>query len=438
MDNDELALIATNDLAAITRGRALPLAELESYLDAGCGWVPANLGIGPFGHIVADNVFGSVGDLRLIPDPRTRCRIAGVPGRPPLTVMLADTATLDGTPWECCPRGFARRALADLESEFGLRVLASFEHEFIMTSPDGPADAPFSLQALRRGEPLGTDLMRVLKGASLEPEMWLPEYGAHQWELPLAPADGLTAADRAILLRDIVRDMVHARGGTASFAPLIDPDGSGSGVHVHLSLRDIDGVPATFDASRPGRLSAVAGSFAAGILRHTAALVAITAPSVVSYLRLVPHRWSAGHAFLGERNREALLRICPTVEMAGKDPARQLNLEYRAADATANPWLVMGALVRAGLEGIRENLPAPPVVDVEVDSLTAAERESAGIRELPRSLPEALDCLAADQVVSGWFPPDMLATYVSVKREEIAAVADLAPTEQTARYAGVY
>ena len=200
--------------------------------------VPANLGIGPFGHIVADNVFGSVGDLRLIPDPRTRCRIAGVPGRPPLTVMLADTTTTDGTLWDSCPRGFARRALADLESEFGLRVLASFEHEFIMTSPNGPADAPFSLQALRRGEPLGTDLMRVLKGASLEPEMWLPEYGAHQWEVPLAPADGLTAADRAILVRDIVRDMVHARGGAASFAPLIDPDGSGSGVHVHLSLRD--------------------------------------------------------------------------------------------------------------------------------------------------------------------------------------------------------
>jgi glutamine synthetase len=438
MDNDELAFIATNDLAAITRGRALPLAELESYLDTGCGWVPANLGIGPFGHIVSDNVFGSVGDLRLIPDPRTRCRIAGIPGRPPVTVLLADTTTTKGTPWDGCPRTFARRALADLEAEFGLRVLSSFEHEFIMTSADGPADAPFSLQAFRRGEPLGTDLMRILHAASLEPEMWLPEYGAHQWEVTLAPADGLTAADRAILLRDIVRDLVDARGDSASFAPLIDPDGSGSGVHVHLSLRDTDGVPATFDASRPGRLSAAAGSFAAGILRHTAALVAITAPSVVSYLRLVPHRWSAGHAFLGERNREALLRVCPTVDMAGKDPARQLNLEYRAADATANPWLVMGALVRAGLQGLREELPAPPVVDVDVDSLTAEERDRAGIRELPRSLAEALDCLAADQVVSGWFPPDMLATYVSVKQEEIAAVADLAPAEQTARYAGVY
>jgi glutamine synthetase len=438
MSADELALIATNDLSAITRGRAMPLADLSDHLDTGCGWVPANLGITPFGHIVEDNVFGSVGDLRLIPDPRTRARIAGVPGRPPLTVLLADTTHTDGTPWECCPRTFARRALDDLEAETGLRVLASFEHEFIMANPDGPPEAPFSLQALRRGEPLGTDLMRILAEASLEPEMWLPEYGAHQWEVTLAPTDGLAAADRAILLRDIVRDLAHARGQQASFAPLLDPDGSGSGVHVHISLRDAAGAPATFDATRPGRLSAAAGSFAAGVLRHARALVAITAPSVVSYLRLVPHRWSAGYAFLGERNREALLRVCPTLDMPGKDPARQLNLEYRAADAAANPWLVIGALVRAGLQGIRDGLPAPAVLDTEVDDLTAEQRQAAGIQTLPGSLGEALDVLAADPVVADWFASDMLTTYTAIKREEIRVMGDLKPSEQTARYADVY
>lgn len=60
-------------------------------------------------------------------------------------------------------------------------------------------------------------------------------------------------------------------------------------------------------------------------MRHCRALAALTAPSVVSYQRLTPHRWSAGHAFLGVRNREAMLRVCPTVEIAGKDPAQQLN-----------------------------------------------------------------------------------------------------------------
>jgi glutamine synthetase len=438
MTADELALIATADLAAVCRGRAMAVGDLNDRLDTGCGWVPANLALTPFGGIVEDNVFGSVGDLRLIPDKGTRARIDGVPGRPPLTVLLADVTHTDGSPWDCCPRTFLRRALDDLASETGLRVLSAFEHEFTILDPERPPDPPFSLQALRRREPLGTELMGVLAEAGLEPEMWLPEYGPHQFEVTLEPADALAAADRAILFREIVRDLAHAHGLRATFAPLVDPDGVGNGVHVHLSLRDDRGSPATFDADRPGRLSQVAGSFAAGILGHARELVAVTAPSPISYLRLVPHRWSAGHVFLGERNREALLRVCPTVDLPGKDPAGQLNLEFRAADATANPWLVLGVLVRAGLEGIRAGLPAPTVVEGEVDALSDAEREAAGVRELPRSLEEALELLAAGPTVRTWFAPDLLATFVGVKREELRLVGDLNPAERCRRYADVY
>lgn len=438
MTTDELALIATSDLSGVCRGRALPAGDLTDQLDSGCGWVPANLALTPFGGIIADNVFGSVGDLRLIPDPRTRTRIDGVPGRPPLTVVLSDITHTDGRPWACCPRTFLRNALTDLETEFGLHVLASFEHEFMLVDPGRAPDAPFSLQGLRRVEPLGTLLMGVLDHAGLEPENWLPEYGAHQWEVTLKPTDALTAADRAILLREIVRDLADALGHHASFAPLIDPDGSGNGVHVHLSLRDGNGAPATYDAARPGRLSEVAGSFAAGILEHARSIVALTAPSAISYLRLVPHRWSAGYAFLGNRNREALLRVCPTVELPGKDQARQLNLEYRAADAAANPWLVMGMLVRAGLDGIRRGLPAPTVVDVEVDSLSQDERDSAGVRELPSSLAQAIDVLLADDIVTGWLDPQLVETFAGIKRDEQAIVADLSPQECCRRYADVY
>jgi glutamine synthetase len=254
----------------------------------------------------------------------------------------------------------------------------------------------------------------------------------------LAPADGLTAADRAVLVREIVRDLVDALGQHASFAPLVDPDCSGNGVHVHLSLRDADGVPAMYDPSRPGRLSAAAGSFAAGILSHARSLVAFTAPSAISYLRLVPHRWSAGYAFLGNRNREALLRVCPTVEMAGKDPARQLNLEYRAADAASNPWLVLGLLVRAGLDGIRDGLSAPALVDGEVDNLTSDERAAAGVQELPGSLSAALELLKADDTVTGWLDPQLLATFLSIKRDELELADSLAPKEQCRRYADIY
>lgn len=436
--SNELGFIATNDLAGITRGRAMQLTRLEQSLGSGCGWVPANLGIGAFGHIVSDGeVFGSTGDLRLVPDPSSRTVFGGHPTNPPLTVMLADTVNTDGTPWAACPRTFLRTAVADLARETGLRVFGAFEHEFVLLD-QGRVPAPFSLEALLDGEPWGSSLIAAVDQAGLEPENWLPEYGANQWELVVAPAYDLDLADRAVLLRDLVRYVAKAQGRRVSFAPMLDPDGSGSGVHLHLSLRTEAGAPATFDADRPGRLSETAGRFAAGILDHARALAAITAPSVVSYQRLTPHRWAAGHAFLGERNREAMLRICPTVELTGRDPAAQLNIEYRVGDATANPWLYLGAVIRAGLEGIRQGLEPPAVLDVEVDELTQQERDAAGVRTLPASLPEALAALREDEVVTGWFDADMMATYLAIKREEIDHVKDLTAAQTCSAYTDVY
>ena len=433
--DDELVFVATNDISAITRGRAMRLGDLD--FATGCGWVPANIGIGPFGHIVDGIAFGSIGDLRLIPDAGTLTRIDGIPGKPPVNVVLADITHTDGTAWECCPRTFLRRAIEDLESETGLSVHAAFEHEFMLLS-DAVPEAPFSYQAMRSVEPMGTELLQILADAGLDPENWLPEYGAHQWELTVGATGALAAADRAVLLRDIVRDYAVATGRRASFSPLVDAEGSGNGAHVHLSLRDAAGAPVTYDPDLPGRLSKAAGSFAAGILRHTAALVALTSPSDISYLRLSPHRWSAAQAFLGERNREAMLRVCPTIDMAGKEIGPQFNLEFRAGDAAGNPWLTMGALIRAGLEGIRDGLPTPVVVDRQVEELSPEERGAAGVSDLPGSLAEALDALQADDVVRGWFAPDLIDIHRAIKRDEINQLVGLSEAEKCRRYTGVY
>jgi glutamine synthetase len=435
MAEHELAFLATNDLCAITRGRAMPLAQLDS--EAGCGWVPANLGVGAFGAIVDGSPFDATGDLRLVPDQRSRTRIDGFPGRPPLTVLLADITHTDGSEWECCPRTFLRRAVRELEQETGLQVFGAFEHEFMLAGDD-PPEPPMSLQAMLRTEPLGTDLVGILAEAGLQPENWLAEYGAHQCEITLAAADALTAADRAVLLRDIVRNLAHARGLKATFAPLLAPDAVGNGVHVHFSLRDNAGRPVMFDADRPGRLSAAAGSFAAGIVRHARALMAFTAASEVSYLRLAPHRWSATHAFLGLHNREAMLRLCPTVELAGRNPADQLNLEFRAGDATGNPWLVMGLLIRAGLAGVREHLEAGTVVEGPIEDLPMEAQRSAGIVRLPATLSEALAALAEDKVVSGWFTPDFLQVYRALKLDELRVLAEFDDAAKCLRYADVY
>lgn len=197
-------------------GRAFPAADLSDYLVGGVGWVPANLALTPLGHIVQPNAFGSVGDLRLIPDPTTQCHVPASDGSTPITALLADLTNTDGTPWECCPRTFLRTALADLEREAGLRVLASFEHEFVLRDAGQAAEHPFSLQNLRRGEPLGSELMGTLAAAGHEPEMWLPEYGPRQFEVTLQPTDALAPTARSCCGRLCEMWPTASAGGRAS------------------------------------------------------------------------------------------------------------------------------------------------------------------------------------------------------------------------------
>ncbi|GAA1000384.1 glutamine synthetase [Acrocarpospora macrocephala] len=422
--------VATCDLAAQVRGRAIPAARLERTLATGVGWVPANLALTGFGHLAGGSPFGSTGDLRLLPDPASAIEVPADGETPGVRLYLADQTGLDGVPWEGCPRTFLAAALRELRESAGLELRAAFEHEFMLDGPDG--EAPFSFQRLRTAEPFGTDLVTLLEHAGLEPECWLPEYGSGQFEITLRPAPGLVAADRAVLLRELVRDLARRRGRRATFAPIADPEDVGNGVHVHFSLHAVGGGPVMYDAGAPGRLSDLAARFAAGILRHAAAVVAVTAPNPVSSLRLTPHRWSAGGVFLAERNREALLRIAPTVEIGGADPAAQLHLEYRAADATANPWLVLGTLVRAGLAGLAGGERA------HVWPESATEADLAGEPALPDALPTALAALERDPVARGWLPPTLLDAFLAVRRAELAEVAGLSVAELCRKVVDAY
>jgi glutamine synthetase len=412
--------------------------ELDKYLVNGSGWVPANLALNPFGAIVVPNPFGSVGDLRLKPDVASLSQLPTLDGEP-TKVVLSDLVNPDGTPWDCCPRTFLRNAIAQFKAETGLSVLSSFEHEFMLLDQD--SDAPniaFSLKNLLELEPLGSSIMAALADAGLEPEMWLPEYAARQWEVTVAPADALVAADRAILLREIVRSTAAQLGHTVSFSPIVEESGNGSGVHIHLSLLDGNGDPVAYDPTREGGLSAVGGSFAAGILKHASAISALAASGVVSYERLAPGHWSVGAVFLGENNREALLRICPLFQRPNANPAKQYNLEFRGADVTSNPWIALATLILAGLEGIRNNLPAPTVISGDFFAITEEELEAHNVGSLPTSLGNALDLLESDDVVTGWFPPQLLETFVVVKRAEIKHVDGLTDDERYAAYSFAY
>ncbi|HYV15587.1 MAG TPA: glutamine synthetase family protein [Conexibacter sp.] len=437
MRGEELAGFLYCDLGGIVRGRFMPADEAERRVPRGLGWVPANHALTPFGEIAEPNRFGSVGDLRILPDPDTRVRVDLWEDVGPLHFYLCDATELDGSPWECCPRTWLRGVLERFERETGARVQAAFEHEFQLVS-ELPAPPPFSLEALRAAEPFAAQAVAALRAAGAAPELLLPEYGAHQFEVPCGVATGLAAADRSVIVKEVVREVARRLGQRATFAPLTAPDAVGNGTHIHLSLCDADGGSLTYDEQAPGRLSALAAAFTAGVLAHAPALAALTAPTAISALRFAPHRWAASVACLGQQNRETLLRISPLVELGGADPAPQHNVEYRAADAAASPYLALGALVCAGLEGIRRELPCPPVLDRDPNELDAAALAPYVGSSLPDSLEHALAALEADAVASAWLPEALRETYFDVKRAELDAVAGRDPEEVCRRYARVY
>ena len=181
-----------------------------------------------------------------------------------------------------------------------------------------------------------------------------------------------------------------------------------------------------------------AAQFCAGILAHMDALLAITAPSPVSYHRLGPHHWSAGYRCIGLHNREAAVRIMPGVSRDPEIAAKGFNIEFRAADCTASPYLAIGVLARAGLEGIRGNLALPPPAIIDPAEMSEAAREDAGITPLPASLDAALEALKADDVVRAWIPDELYRTFLSIKTWEADFAKSTAPENLCARYRHAY
>ena len=435
-DGHHITHYLVTDLAAITRGRGVWDAK-GAPLKSGVGWVPVNQIISPFDTIASPNPWGSHGDCRLRTDASTLVELSLAEG-PDLRFALCDMAGLDGTDLGLCARSFLRRMIAELEAE-GLYILSSFEQEFWLDMPGSGEPTPgFSYQRAIRNEPFGAQIMTLLEQAGVAPEMLLAEFAADQFELTMEPSYGMVSADRAVISREVVRAAVHHAGGSASFCPLRAAGGVGSGVHVHLSLWDRDGQPLLHDPEGTGGLSILGQAFCAGIVRHMPALCALTASSVVSYERLQPHRWSSAYTCMGDRNREATLRICPVVTGGSTPVERQFNVEYRAADATANPYLVLGALIAAGLDGIRSGMTAPPLVNCDPSELPEAELARRGIERLPQSLGEALDRLVADELLCAALGAPLVEAFMIAKRHEIDACAGLDADALCRRYAAIY
>jgi glutamine synthetase len=426
----ELVRFLYVDHGGVVRGKATSRATLADRMSSGIGLTVAMQAMNMLDELQPVDGMGPVGEIRLVPDPESFVVLPYAPGA---GAMMADMVRLDGQPWEACPRSFLKSAVATA-AEAGFRLVAAFEPEFTLARRERSADGAvrdvlipvdeslcFSTTGFAASHDYVIDFVRALNAQGLVVEQFYPELGHGQQELSIRHSAAIAAADHQVLYRETARGVAWRHGLWASLAPKPLPDQAGNGTHLHFSLWDEAGRNAFFGARDRYGLSETAYHFIGGVLAHLPGLLALACASVNSYRRLQPEHWSSAYVCYGMDNREAAVRIAS--RMWGNEEG-SVNLELKASDSTGNPYLALGGLIHAGLDGIRRRLDPGEAVDVDPGALSDAERKRRGIARFPESLDAALDALERDYVLMSALGETRSRAYLAVKRSEARSFAD--------------
>jgi glutamine synthetase len=396
------------------RAKASGRHGLESRLESGIGLTVAMQAMSGLDQLQPVDGMGPVGEIRLVPDLDT---FRVLPYAPHTGAVLTSHMNRDGTPAAVDQRSFLKR-MEERLAERGLVLRASFENEFsLATKVDGtyvPVDSAlcFSTIGMTASQKYVNDLVAALEAQGIPLEQYYAELGHGQQEISTGHAPALQAADEQLLTRETIRAVATAHDLVASLAPKPWPDNAGNGAHVHFSLWEGDR-NRFYDGSSEDGLSGDARSFIAGVLEHLRGLCGLTAPSFNSYHRIVPQYWAGAFACWGYDNREAPVRVASP--FAGSEEA-STNAELKACDASCNPYLALGGLIAAGLDGLERGLQPPEPLAVDPATLPEAERPP----RLPTTQEEALDALAADELLLGALGATLAGSYLAVRRSEWA------------------
>lgn len=411
------------DTAGVVRGKLSSTPTLAGRMESGIGLTVAMAAMNMLDHLQSVAELGAVGEVRLVPDPATFVVLPFAPGQ---ASMQCDLVDLDGLPWGACPRSFLKRQVA-LAGQHNLVVQAAFEGEFLLArdgqdgGPPIPVDRArcFSASAMNTVTATGflDRLVAALAIQQIPLEQYYPELGHGQQEYSISHAPALRAADEAVTVRETARGVANALGLRASFAPKPLADQAGNGAHIHFSLWNPAGdVNLFYDPDGPYRVSLLGRQFIAGILAHLPGLAALVCPTVNSYRRLQPQTWASAFACWGPDNREAAVRVASPFRYAESATS---NAELKTVDGSSNPYLALGGLIAAGLDGIVRALdPGEPLL-VDPSTLSDEEREQRGLTRAPTSLGAALDALQMDDVLMEALGPLLAAAFLTVKHSEV-------------------
>jgi glutamine synthetase len=409
------------DNNGIPRSRTVPVSALEATATRGVGATPLLAVFDTHDAITFayEGLSTPSGDVRHVP---VLDRVQQLAGQPWLAWAPSRVLDADGVPWPLDPRG-ALEAQVDAAAQAGLTVTAGYEMEFFVgldadeavPAHRGPAYSP---HAMLQVDELVGDLLRDLETNGLEIGQLHAEYGLAQMELSLGATDPVSAADDQLLARQTIHAAARGNGLRVSFAPLVTSAGVGQGWHLHTSVAR-DG--RNLLIPNPTHPSGEGASWIAGLLRELPAITAITTPSVPSQIRLRPGYFAGAYTFWGVENREAALRYIPGGALLGPDAA---NVELKACDASANPYLALAAVIASGLAGIADGLALGEPIDEDPGGWSEERRAAAGVRALPSDLAAQEAALTAPSPVAGALGPERIGAFLAARRSDAAWAAE--------------
>ena len=352
--------------------------------------------------------------------------------------IICDIYHPDGSPFEGCPRLALKRVTEEALS-MGYRMMAGPEAEFFLFHR-GPSGEPttesydrggyFDLAPVDLGEVARRDIVNALEGMGFEVEAAHHEVAPAQHEIDFRYEEAVTTADNVATFRFVVRHIAMQHGLHATFMPKPVFGINGSGMHCHQSLFEGD-KNAFYDADAEYQLSETALHYIGGVLRHARGICAITNPLVNSYKRLVPGYEAPTNVAWSMKNRSPLVRI----------PDKRGNstrVEVRMPDPSANPYLALAVMLKAGLVGIKEKVDPGAPVNKNIYTMSQREKRRLRIGELPGDLREAVDALEKDKVVQEALTPHITEHFIEAKRKEWHEYIAQVHEWEVNRYLGVY
>ena len=423
------------DVDGVLRGKYISLDKFWSVVDGGMGYCDVI-----FGWDIADELYDRetvTGWATGYPDTPAFVDLDTfrmIPWEPNTASFLLDFIGEDGAPNPVSPRQLLQRVIAKAEA-MGLLPVCSVEYEFFIyretpwslaekgykdPQPLDPGMFGYSWLRTSQSSDLTHDLLDLLDEFRVPVEGFHTETGPGVFEAALLYDDALESADRGVLFKTAVKEICTRHECTASFMAKPSATLPGCSGHMHQSMWNLDkSNNVFFDPATADKTSKVLASYVAGQIELMPQILALIAPNVNSYKRLVPGLWAPTAATWGVENRTCALRVIPGSEKATR-------VEYRLSGADINPYLAYAASIASGLYGIDNDLEPPPAVignAYEVDAV-----------QLPRTLGEAAEALSKSEAARALLGDTFVDHYVLSRNFEVRQSQKAVTDWELARY----